>query len=241
MVHSPGEAASEFAASAAWKWQNTRCFILRGRARIQGRNQVFSGPFILLASVSPPVIRGDFCGPDGSPTVSIRGDSTGFTVYHPGESQAVFYQEGLPVNDGLLDVNAVISLLRTGYPDIPVHWVMADAFDPGENGSLSWTFASPTSSEPMTVNLEPGDLFPSTAAGPTTLSVTASSWHDAFRAWPLEWLLDSPELGLVVRVRSIEEEENLEPERWMITVPVPVDTVSALWERWSVAGDIPIR
>lgn len=153
----------------------------------------------------------------------------------------MFYQEGLPVNDGLLDVNAVISLLRTGYPDIPIHWVMADAFDPGENGSLSWTFSSPTSSEPMTVNLEPGDLFPSTAAGPTTLSVTASSWHDEFRAWPLEWLLDSPELGLVVRVRSIEEEENLEPERWMITVPVPVDTVSALWERWSVAGDIPIR
>ncbi len=202
---------------------------------------MFSGPFIFLASVSPPVIRGDFCGPDGSPTVSIRGDSTGFTVYYPGESQAVFYQTGLPVNDGLLDVNAVISLLRTGFPGIPVHWVMADTFLPGENGSLHWTFSSSSSSEPMTVSLEPGDLFPSISTGATTLSVTASSWHDAFRAWPLEWLLDSPELGLVIRVRSIEEESALEPERWMMTVPVPVDTVPALWEHWTVTGDIPIR
>ncbi|HPF32168.1 MAG TPA: hypothetical protein PK907_04050 [Candidatus Sabulitectum sp.] len=241
MVHSPGEAASEFAASAAWKWQNTHAFILRGRARLQGRNQVFSGPFILLASVSPAVIRGDFCGPDGSPTVSILGDSTGFTVYQPGEARAVFYQAGLPVHDGLLDVNAVISLLRTGYPDIPVHWVMDETYLPGENGSVQWTFASSSSSDPMTVNLEPGDLFPSVEAGPINLSVTASSWHDSFRAWPLEWLLDSPELGLVVRLRSIEEESALGPERWILTVPVPVDTVSALWEPWAVAGDIPIR
>lgn len=236
----PEELSSRFSASAAWKWESTDEFILRGRARLQGENQVFSGPFVLIASRSALRIRADFCGPDGSPLLSLSGDSTGFLIYYPDQDSAYFFTGGLPMNDGLLAVNAVISLLRTGFPVIPVPWEMAETFEVTSQERIQWRFTS-TGADSLSVLLKNGDIFPSIQCGEVSLEVKASSWHDAFIAWPMEWLLSSPSLGVVIRLRSIDTDPLASDTPWEIIVPVPVDTVSAAFREWTYSTPVSIR
>ncbi len=234
----PLELVSDYSASAAWKWQNTDTFILRGRARLQGENQVFSGPFILLASSTMGRIRADFCGPDGSPLLSLNGDSTGFMFYYPQRTSAVFSPGGLPVNNGLLRVNAVISLIRTGFPLVPVSWEMAETYHESNDGNIVWDLVSGTGS--MEVTLKPGDIFPAVESGDTRLEVTAASWHQSFSAWPMEWLFSSPSLSVVAKLRSFDEVE-AGGQNWELILPVIPDTLAEPMYPWEYARSLPIR
>jgi len=232
------EVVSDYSAAAAWKWQNTHTFALRGRARLEGESQVYSGPFVLLASSDPGRLRADFCGPDGSTVLSLKGDSTGFLFYYPNEGTALFVPGGLPLGDGLIEVNAVVSLLRTGFPAIPEPWEMAETYAENSQGSAVWSFASGAST--MNAILEQGKMFPALESAETRLEVTASSWHDSFRAWPMEWHLSSPSLGVVAKIRSFQE-DTVENRRWDLLLPVIPDTLQEPPAVWRYTQPIPIR
>ncbi len=234
----PGVLVSDFSSSAAWKWQNTDTFILRGRARLQGENQVFSGPFILVASRTIGKLRADFCGPDGSPLLSLSGDSTGFMIYYPDQATAFFSPGGLPVNNGLVPVNAVIALIRTGFPLVPVPFEMAETYYANDEGDVVWDLSSGTGS--MEVTLKQGDLFPVLESGDTRMEVSASSWHDSFNAWPMEWLISSPSFGVVAKLRSIDEMEAGD-QRWEMILPVIPDTLNEPMNHWDYARPLPVR
>ena len=241
VTSNPENQVSGYSASAAWKWQNTECFVLRGRARLQGENQVFSGPFMLLSSATDSRIRADFCGPDGSPLLSLSGDSTGFLFYYPDEGRAFFHPSGLPVNQGYLGVNAVISLVRTGFPAVPVPRQMAETYEIAEDGGILWRFTS-SGEDSMSVLLCDNQLFPSIVSSDISLSVSASSWHDSFNAWPMEWLLSSPSLSVVIRLRSMDVSDTLPPETpWNLSVPVPVDTIGGANREWVFEVPVTIR
>lgn len=235
----PEELISDYSAAAAWKWQNTDTFVLRGRARLQGENQVFSGPFILLGSRTSSRLRADFCGPDGSPLLSISGDSTGFIFYYPDEGSAYFSPGGLPVNNGVIPVNAVVSLLRTGFPAEPVPWQMSETGSTAEGGSVNWTFTAGVS-DSLLVTLAPGELFPRLESGGTALEVTAASWHDAFNAWPMEWSISSPSISVVARLRTFEECLP-QSSQWELEVPVRTDTLREIAGRWEYFPEPSIR
>lgn len=214
--------------------------MLRGRARIQGANQVFSGPFIILASKQEQAIRADFCGPDGSPVISILADSSGALLYNPDEEYAVFSPDGIPAGNGLLGVNALFSLIRTGFPAVPVQWEMASCCDTLNRPDLLWTFTSPDSGV-LQVLLGDGQLFPSISTDDMELRVTATSWHDAFNAWPLEWSLVSPSISVILRIRTISTEDEPSQTAFLLSVPVPVDTLLETSGEWFYSCSVPIR
>jgi hypothetical protein len=214
--------------------------MLRGRARMQGANQVFSGPFIILASKQKQVIRADFCGPDGSPAISILADSSGVLVYSPDEADAVFFPGGIPAGNGLLGVNALFSLLRTGFPVVPVQWEMANCCDTLNQSGLLWTFSSQNSGV-LEVLLGAGQLFPSISTDEMELRVTATSWHDSFNAWPLEWSLVSPSMSVILRIRTIGTEDEPSETALILNVPVPIDTLLQTSGEWFYSFPVPIR
>lgn len=184
-------------------------------------------------------MRADFCGPDGSPLVSFLGDSSGALFYYPDRSEAFFFPGGIPLETGFVTVNALISLIRTGFPAVPVHWALTETCDT-LGTSLAWHLTS-TGTDTLTVVLEGGKLFPVVTAGDTRLEATATSWHDEFNAWPLEWLLTSPSLQVILRIRSIDTDTSPPEIAWTLTVPVPVDTVSLIHGQWSIAEVLPVR
>lgn len=184
-------------------------------------------------------MRADFCGPDGSPLVSFLGDSAGSVFYYPDRSEAFFFPGGIPLETGFFTVNALISLIRTGFPAVPVHWELTESCDT-LGTSLSWYFKS-TGMDSLSVVLHRGSLFPVVSTGDTRLEATATSWHDEFNAWPLEWLLTSPSLRVILKIRSIDTDTSPPESAWNLTVPVPVDTVSLLHGQWTLAEALPIR
>ncbi len=200
---------------------------------------MFSGPFIIWASRSEGAVRADFCGPDGSPLVSFLGDPSGALFYYPDRSEAFFSPGGIPLDTGYLTVNALISLIRTGFPAEPVHWELTETCDT-LGTSLSWRFTS-DGTDSLSVVLHGGSLFPVVSTGDTRLEATATSWHDQFNAWPLEWLLSSPSLQVVLRIRSIDTDTPPVQGAWELTVPVPVDTILPPPGEWTLAVALPIR
>ena len=231
---------SSYSARASWQWENTEHFLIRGRARLEGENQVFSGPFLLWASKSIPAVRADFCGPDGSPLVSLLLNSDGCLLYQPEEEHAEFFACGMPAGGGLLDVYAVISLVRTGFPQIPVQWEMVSSCDTLSNDFNRWLFTSLTS-DTAVVCLKNTELFPSFATDDFSLEVSVSSWHDEFNAWPMEWRLRSSAVNAVIRIRSYDVETDPQSSVWSLVVPVPVDTLNFCGGVWKSAADFPIR
>lgn len=233
---------SSYAARASWQWESAEHFLVRGRARLEGENQVFSGPFILRASKNMLAVRADFCGPDGSPLISIFLDTSGCLVYHPEEARAYYFRGGMPAGNGLLDVYAVISLIRTGFPAVPVQWEMVASCDTTLQDENRWYFVSSSSeSDSAFVSLGQNDIFPLFDTGDFSLEVTASSWHDEFNAWPMEWMLRSPAVNAVIRIRSYDIQEEPQVSVWNLVVPVPVDTVLTGSGFWNFAFDLPIR
>ncbi len=231
---------SSYAARASWGWESTDFFLVRGRARLEGENQVFSGPFLLWASKDVPAVRADFCGPDGSPLLSLLLDSVGCLIYRPEEAQAIYVMGGMPAGSGYLDVNAVISLIRTGFPAIPVQWEMVASCDTSSREENRWIFVSSTS-DTAVVSLRHSRLFPLFDIGDFSLEATAASWHDEFNARPMEWRLCSPSVNAIIRIRSYDTETEPQSNVWSMVVPVPVDTVGTDGGPWRSAFDFPIR
>ncbi len=231
---------SSYAARAAWQWQGTNHFLVRGRARLSGENQVFSGPFLLWASKELSAVRADFCGPDGSPLVSLLQDSTGCLVYYPKEEQAFHFTAGLPAGAGYLNVNAVISLIRTGFPAVPVQWDMVASCDTSTAEENRWVFVT-SSSDTAVVSLEHSRSFPELHTDDLILQISASSWHDQFNAWPMEWQMESSSLNTIIRIRSYDTSADPPDGIWSMTVPVPIDTIYGDGGSWTSAFDLPIR
>ncbi|MCP4646605.1 MAG: hypothetical protein GY852_02570, partial [bacterium] len=182
----------------------------------------------------------DFCGPDGSPLLSFLLDSTGCLLYQPAEASAFYVFGGIPAGGGVLDVNAVIALIRTGFPAIPIPWEMVASCDTTEQSASRWFFSSLTSDAAM-VSLKPSELFPTFFADDISIGVTATSWHDQFNAWPMEWRLRSPSVSALVRIRSFNTETHPSPSIWRLAVPVPVDTVLVEGGYWRASFELPIR
>jgi len=232
---------SSYAARASWQWENVDHFLLRGRARLEGENKVFSGSFLLWASKSIPAVRGDFCGPDGSPLISFLLDSAGCLVYQPEQAEAHYFSRGMPAGSGFLDVYAVISLIRTGFPAVPVQWRMVASCDTSSAEQGRWIFVTPSGSDTAIVALEESRLFPGFQSEDFMLEVTSTSWHDEFHAWPMEWKLNSPSVGVLMRIRSYDTQSEPTGSVWRMTIPVPVDTVVSSDEMWQNSFDFPIR
>ncbi len=231
---------SSYAARASWQWENTDHFLLRGRARLAGESQVFSGPFVLWASKDIPAVRGDFSGPDGSPLVSFLLDSAGCLVYQPEQAEAYYFSGGMPAGSGFLDVYAVISLIRTGFPDIPVQWKMVASCDTSSAEQGRWIFVT-SSSDTAEVFLEESRLFPSFNSEDFLLEVTSTSWHDEFHAWPMEWSLNSPSTDVLMRIRSFDTSSEPAGSVWRMNIPVAVDTVISTSGQWNNSFVFPIR
>ncbi len=231
---------SSYAAKASWQWENADHFLLRGRARLEGENKVFSGPFVLWASKSIPAVRGDFCGPDGSPLISFLLDSAGCLVYQPEQAEAFYFPGGMPAGSGFLDVYAVISLIRTGFPAVPVQWKMVASCDTSSAGQFTWLFVT-SSSDTALVSLEESRLFPVFRSDDFLLEVTSTSWHDEFYAWPMEWKLNFPSVGVLMRIRSFDTQSEPISSAWEMTIPVAVDTVVSSGNIWRNSFDFPIR
>jgi hypothetical protein len=229
-----------YAARASWQWEDTDHFLLRGRARLAGENQVFSGPFLLWASRSVPAVRGDFSGPDGSPLVSFLLDSTGCLVYQPEQAEAYYFPGGMPAGSGFLDVYAVISLIRTGFPDVPVQWKIVASCDTSSAEQGRWFFVT-SSSDTAMVSLEESRLFPTFNSEDFLLEVTSTSWHDEFHAWPMEWSLNSPSVSVLMRIRSFDTQRVPAGSVWRMNIPVAVDTVVSSDEMWRNSFVFPIR
>lgn len=232
------QAVSRYAAEASWKWQGTESFLLRGRARLHGLNQVFSGPVFIRASVPLGILRADFCGPGGGPLLSVRADSNGTLIYLPEEGDAWYHAEGTPFGSGSLGVNALLSMVRTGYPAVPEHRVLTETCDTLATHP-SWAFTN-FMEDSMLVVLD-GDIFPSVFTGETVVRVTASSWHDRFNAWPLEWHLISGDMDIRVRLNSIDVSPEQSSSVWELSVPVPIDTLRSSGGPWFEAVSPQIR
>ena len=240
LIVNRADQVTSYAARASWQWETAKHFLIRGRARLEGENQVFSGPFMLWASREVPAVRADFCGPDGSPLISIFLDPDGCLIYKPEEADAFYVIGGMPAGSGYLEVNAVISLLRTGFPSVPVQWKIVESCDTTASEENRWLFLS-SAPDTAVVSLKPSHLFPLLNAGDFSLEATASSWHDEFNAWPMEWRLGSNTVNAIIRIRSYDTGREPAEAVWNMVVPVPVDTVYTEGGPWRYAFDFPVR
>lgn len=234
------EVVSSYSARASWQWQSTDHFFMRGRARLEGKNQLFSGPFLLWASRELGTVRADFSGPDGSVLLSFLLDSTGCLVYQPREVQAYYFPGGIPFNKGLLDVNSVISLIRTGFPVIPEQWKIVASADTSLSEEIRWSFTSDESDSAYVI-LQNTDLFPTFVTDSFSLSVNSTSWHDSFNAWPMEWSLNSPSINAILRHRSIDTEREPDDSIWLLQIPIAIDTIPSSFNFWDSTFHFPVR
>ncbi len=234
------EDLSSYAARASWQWQSTDHFFIRGRARLEGKNQLFSGPFLLLASKESAFVRADFYGPDGSVLLSFLLDSTGCLIYQPREVQAYYFTGGIPFGHGLLGVNAVISLIRTGFPIVPESWKIVASADTSSTREIRWAFFADESDSAFTV-LQNTELFPSFVTDSFSVSVSSTSWHDAFNAWPMEWSLRSPSINAILRYRSIDTDTEPDESVQYLQIPIAIDTIPSSFCFWTPTFHFPIR
>jgi hypothetical protein len=225
--------ASRYWARASFCWQNLTHFQLRGRGKAVGESLVAEGPFVLWGTRFPPRLRGDMYGPDGRPVMSFHCDSLGFLVYFPGEGSAVYHPGGLAAGRGHLSALSLLSLVRTGFPAPPEHWIMAELYRDGE-----WRFEA---SGDTAVLKYAGGLFPSGLyIGEMEAAVTRSSWHDEYRAWPTGWKVTTPSGTTEFTVTSIDVDTEPWEEIWILRTPVPVDTLESS-PPWRIAPESSIR
>ncbi len=167
-------------------------------------------------------------------------DSTGTTFYDPGRGEAYFTPGGIPFGNGLISVNALISMIRTGFPAVPVQWEMVDAAEPDVNQCPMWVFIS-SATDTLIFALSESALYPVTSTAGTTVSVSAFSWHDEFKLWPMEWEYSSSSLSAVLKIRSIDEVSEHPSGGFDLVVPVPVDTLQEILSAWNFASPGMIR
>lgn len=227
------EPETRYWARAAFCWENLNHFQLRGRGRAVGESLVAEGPFVLWGTRFPPRLRGDMYGPDGRPVLSFFCDSLGFLGYFPGEEKAFFHPMGLRAGSGSLPVQSLLSMLRTGFPVPPEHWVLAELYQDGR-----WLLQAAGDTAALEYG---GGLFPSRfIAGDIEALITRSSWHDEYQAWPGGWKIVTPYGTTEFTLSAIDV--NTEPweEIWLLRTPVPVDTMAVL-PAWRLTPEPPIR
>jgi hypothetical protein len=218
--------------------ENLGIFRLRGRASMRDGNLLANGPFVLWGSYPDSLVRGDFYGPDGKPVVSVRLDPAGALVYFPRDGEALFSPGGIPAGEGVVGVRDVIRLIRTGYPSDLEQWQVADGAVPGEGG-IRWTFLA--GADTLGVSMDADGLFPREIRWTDgAVSVTGSTWHDEYRAWPGSWLLESANAGTEVTVTELVSPAESWPGLWDLNVPVQIDTL-AVSPAWSPGWDLEIR
>ncbi len=227
------DSSSRYAARASFCWENLDHFQLRGRARAAGESLVAEGPFVVWGTRFPPRLRGDMYGPDGRPVASFLCDSLGFLCYFPGDGSAFFQPGGLRAGRGVLPVLSILSLIRTGFPVQPEHWVMVELFD--GNG---WRFEAAGDTAVIEYS---GGLFPSRLAlGDMEACVTRSSWHDEYEAWPGGWSVVTASGTTEFTLSTIDVSTEPWEEIWMLRIPVPVDTLEP-HAPWRLTPEPPIR
>jgi hypothetical protein len=221
-----------YASRIAFGWQKLGCFQLRGNARLQGSNLVAHGPFILWGDTSNSLLRGDFYGPDGRPVVSVRGDSTGMMVYMPQDEYAVFMPGGLHAGEGTLPVRDLIHLLRTGFPIEMEAWEITGCASISGD-AIQWAFCSGDSLDRMVLSMDYKEIFPTECEwGTGEFSISASSPHDEYNAWPWGWTTmingNSVDLELTDINTNVIPWEGI----WGLMIPVHIDTlaISPFWE-----------
>lgn len=225
--------ALRYAARASFCWENLDHFQLRGRGRAVGESLVAEGPFVLWGTRFPPRLRGDMYGPDGRPVFSFYSDSLGFLAYFPGEATAVYHPGGLPAGKGSLPSESLLALLRTGFPAVPEHWIMAELYRDG-----TWLFRASADTAVLEYG---GGLFPSVLRmGDMEAFVTRSSWHDEYRAWPTGWRVVTQSGTTEFTVSSIDVSTEPWDEIWQLRTQIPVDTLPA-GPPWRIAPDPPVR
>ncbi|MCD4847065.1 MAG: hypothetical protein K8R76_02610 [Candidatus Aegiribacteria sp.] len=226
-----------YASRISFGWGNLDCFQLRGNARLQGSNLVARGPFVLWGSTLDNLLRGDFYGPDGSPVLSMNGDSTGILIYMPQDDYAVFMPGGLQTGSGTITTEDLIYLIRTGFPLLLEAWMIADGAKV-DNGIIEWFFTVPDSMEYMHLSMYSGDMFPSICIWDSgRFEITASSPHDEYRAWPWKWILSINSNSVSIELTSINSSAIPWEGIWEMIVPIPVDTLcsSACWQPgWNI-------
>lgn len=220
-------------ARAAFCWENLNHFQLRGRGRAVGESLVAEGPFVVWGTRFPPRLRGDMYGPDGRPVLSFYCDSMGFFGYFPGENAAVFHPIGLRAGRGSLPVLSLLSMLRTGFPVPPEHWVLAELYNDGR-----WLFEAAGDTAALEYG---GGLFPSRFVVPGMEAVvTRSSWHDEYQAWPGGWKIVTDYGTTEFTLSTIDVTTEPWDEIWLLRSPVPVDTLTAQ-PQWRLAPEPSIR
>lgn len=224
---------TRYSARASFCWENLDHFQLRGRARALGESLVAEGPFVVWGTRFPPRLRGDMYGPDGRPMVSFYCDTTGFLGYFPADETAFFQPGGLRAGSGILPVLSLLSLLRTGFPVPPEHRVLAELYDDGV-----WRFQASGDTAILTYD---GGLFPkSLVMGGIEASVTRSSWHDEYQAWPGGWCIVTPSGSTEFTLSTIDVSTEPWDAIWTLGTTVPVDTLTP-GASWRLTPEPSIR
>jgi len=230
---------SSYSARVSFTWQNLQVFQMRGRARITGGNLLADGPFVLWGSKPDSLLRCDFYGPDGKPVVSIRIDSSGALVYFPGEESAIFSPEGLQVGDGSLPVSDFLHLIRTGFPLEMEQWQMCEGALT-VHGTTLWSFCTP-GSDSLLLHYDSSNLFPDRIVwNDGAASITGSTYHDEYSAWPESWLLEMDGNEIEVTITRLQSPAEPWDGLWELNVPVEIDTL-AIQPPWRPSWVLPIR
>lgn len=215
-------------------------FQLKGSARLCGSNLVARGRFVLWGSASDCLLRGDFYGPDGSPVLSVHGDSTGIIMYFPDDETAVFAPFGMPVGAGTISTEDMIFMLRTGFPLLLEPWVI-ESGAVTDRDCIRWDFCIMRALDSMALELEPPGLFPACLAWQDgEILITAASPHDEYSAWPSCWEFHSGETEIELALTDIIHPAVPWSGIWDLSVPVHIDTL-AVTPLWKPDWNIPVH
>ncbi|OPL18261.1 MAG: hypothetical protein AVO35_05275 [Candidatus Aegiribacteria sp. MLS_C] len=215
--------AEVYSSRTAFAWENLSTFRIRGNARLDGESLVARGPFVLWGDPHEVLLRGDFYGPDGRPVVSLRGDTSGLTVYLPQEEYAFFTPIGLQAGEGTIRTRDLIFLLRTGFPVMLESWQISDLADCG-GGSVVWEFLA--DGDTMSLMMESGGLFPSVCSwGNGGFSIDAASPHDEYRAWPWKWTTSMDSNAVEIELTESGTRPVPAEGIWNMAVPFPPETL----------------
>ncbi|MBD3278189.1 MAG: hypothetical protein GF388_07815 [Candidatus Aegiribacteria sp.] len=198
---------------------------------MEGESLVARGPFVIWGDAEAVLIRGDFYGPDGKPAVSLNGDSSGITVYLPGEETAFFFPRGIRAGGGTLSTEDLVFLLRTGYPVMSPSWGITDNVSAAA-GMLTWSFITDDSVHSMALRMKPDHLFPEECLWHDGgFAINGASAHDEYRSWPWNWSVQFNETEVSIELTELDTEAEPWESIWSMNVPVPVDTVAKapLW------------
>lgn len=197
------------------------------------------GPFVLWGDPRENLIRGDFYGPDGKPVVSVRGDSTGLLVYLPQEEQASFTPSGLRAGNGTIPTRDMLFLIRTGFPLVMQQWQIIDLADT-DDGTILWEFTA-GDDHVMVLTMDSGSLFPDRCLWDGgEFTITASSPHDEYRAWPWNWGIRIGDDLVTLELTDISNTPVPSEGIWSMVVPVPIDSLEEA-SFWQPSDTLPQR